>query len=493
MAEYAIDNYDYLDDDINDVTETSESIGFSYDALAEQCLSGEYVLIVGPDVMLKKDLYDGCSESFIKHFLRNSSSSPRNICKTIAELEQKKKFDAVINNKHTEAYLHELLNTRCFNTIITTAYDPFLEKLLNHLWGGDSFDVCNIYGDGIEEKVDISYENISPNEFNEIRPILYYAFGKAEYKHYSSNGDIRRFAVSDDDKIRIVAKWMGSEGPVSFRQHISKKRVLAIGCRFDDWLFRFFWHMLRTDYTSNDSISQQRKANIVDETEEQRSLRGEVAFDYDPGNSLENYLKEKSVEVFKDDARDFMRKLVQALKEKKKNLANNMRMWKNNQLNHLDGNRGVFISYAHEDFWIVRRIYEQLTAKNYNVWMDVRLEAGDEYDKRIKDAIRQCKVFMPILSSTIVDRMNNGTYRERYFCKVEWNEAENRMNSERNAGGDNQMKVLPVLLDSVSLDNKVFSEKLPDFIRSKDIYEITKEKIQVLTVKLDEMLYSSKL
>jgi hypothetical protein len=39
----------------------------------------------------------------------------------------------------------------------------------------------------------------------------------------------------------------------------------------------------------------------------------------------------------------------------------------------------------------------------------------------------------------------------------------------------------------------VFSEKLPDFIRSKDIYEITKEKIQVLTVKLDEMLYSSKL
>jgi hypothetical protein len=67
------------------------------------------------------------------------------------------------------------------------------------------------------------------------------------------------------------------------------------------------------------------------------------------------------------------------------------------------------------------------------------------------------------------------------------------MNSERNAGGDNQMKVLPVLLDSVSLDNKVFSEKLPDFIRSKDIYEITKEKIQVLTVKLDEMLYSSKL
>ncbi len=483
--ETVIDNFDYFGETNFNSEETTPEVSFSYDVLAEKCILGDYVLIVGPDVILSKALCDGSVDQFVKKSLKEKPMTHKNICESFADLEKRKMLDTVLSRNSIEPCLIKLIRSQCFNTIITTDYTPFLEKILNKQLGERQYTICNIYGDGIRAKSDISREDISPNEFNEVKPILFYAFGKAEYDNISTNGDIRRFAITDDDKIRIVTKWMGANGPLNFRQHVSQQRILAIGCRFDDWLFRFFWNMLRTN-NSTSSEKEHRREDFVDDTDNQVLLRGEVAFDYIPEKSLEDYLKGKSVEVFKEDARDFMGKLVKAIEARKVIIKNEMETWKNNQLNHLSMGRGVFISYAHEDFWIVRRIYKQLISKNFKVWMDIRLEAGDGYDIRIKDAIKQCGVFMPILSSTTVKCFNSRTYKERYFYNVEWMEAESRSASEKNVHG--QMEVLPVLLDSVSIDEKPLKDNLPSFITVKHMYDVTKEKIEVLTSRLDKML-----
>ena len=41
--------------------------------------------------------------------------------------------------------------------------------------------------------------------------------------------------------------------PSNFLKNIRPKGVVSLGCKFDDWLFRFFWYILRKDINHIDS------------------------------------------------------------------------------------------------------------------------------------------------------------------------------------------------------------------------------------------------
>jgi hypothetical protein len=59
----------------------------------------------------------------------------------------------------------------------------------------------------------------------------------------------------------------------------------------------------------------------------------------------------------------------------------------------------VFLSYASQDVEAARRICETLRAAGIEVWLDQsELRGGDAWDRKIRDQIRHCALFIPIIS-----------------------------------------------------------------------------------------------
>ena len=460
---------EYWDRMLNHTNSPSTPLSFNMEILAEQCIKGEYVLVLGSAVMLDRSTPPGCSfNGNSELMLLNGTkkyqnvSLPFGICQFLNEVNN----DGFLTCDSLNPELKRLLCHRCFRTIVTTAYDPFLEIYLNELLK-NQYKILNINADGKNGiKRDISSSDIQPNEFNQTTPILYYAFGKAEYENLASNTTIKEFATTDNEKMKIVAQWLSDQAPKNFLKHLRHKRILAIGCKFDDWLFRFFWYMLQKDINHLD--------------------KGEVVFDYSEESDirLKEYLQSQRIEVF-ENAQEFMGNLAIAIKEVKEKAITNLKSGNNDMLQAF-GDKGIFISYAHEDFWIVNTLYKKLDEKGFNVWMDVRLEASDKYDQRIESAIKQCKIFIPILSSTVKQTLESGECKNRYFYNKEWKIVEDCIMTKDNIG-ENNIVVLPILVDSFDI-GKSYKNRLKPFIKSIHSYDIGKQKLDVLINKLKELL-----
>ena len=80
----------------------------------------------------------------------------------------------------------------------------------------------------------------------------------------------------------------------------------------------------------------------------------------------------------------------------------------------------VFLSYASQDAEAARRIVEALRGAGVEVWFDQsELRGGDAWDRSIRNQIKECALFMPIISAHTQERT------EGYF-RLEWHLAEQR-------------------------------------------------------------------
>jgi TolB-like protein/tetratricopeptide (TPR) repeat protein len=80
----------------------------------------------------------------------------------------------------------------------------------------------------------------------------------------------------------------------------------------------------------------------------------------------------------------------------------------------------VFLSYASQDAAAARRICEALGAAGIEVWFDQsELRGGDSWDQKIRKQIRDCALFVPVVSA------NTQARREGYF-RLEWKLADDR-------------------------------------------------------------------
>ena len=82
--------------------------------------------------------------------------------------------------------------------------------------------------------------------------------------------------------------------------------------------------------------------------------------------------------------------------------------------------RAVFLSYASQDAQAARRICETLRSAGIEVWFDQsELRGGDAWDQKIRQQIRDCALFVPIISAHTAARP------EGYF-RLEWALADQR-------------------------------------------------------------------
>lgn len=118
-----------------------------------------------------------------------------------------------------------------------------------------------------------------------------------------------------------------------------------------------------------------------------------------------------------------------------------------------DSHRAVFLSYASQDAEAARRIADALRAAGIEVWFDVEggLETGDEWDAKIRRQIKECLLFIPVISAATQAR------DEGYF-RIEWDLAAERARGI--AGG--VPFILPVVIDATREPDAL----VPDRFRS---------------------------
>jgi TolB-like protein/thioredoxin-like negative regulator of GroEL len=99
--------------------------------------------------------------------------------------------------------------------------------------------------------------------------------------------------------------------------------------------------------------------------------------------------------------------------------------------------QAVFLSYSREDLPAARRIADALSAFEVEVWFDQDgLEGGDAWDQKIRRQIKECALFIPVISASTQAR------REAYF-RLEWKLAEERTHLM----ADGTSFLLPIAID----------------------------------------------
>jgi TolB-like protein/Tfp pilus assembly protein PilF len=97
----------------------------------------------------------------------------------------------------------------------------------------------------------------------------------------------------------------------------------------------------------------------------------------------------------------------------------------------------VFLSYAREDGEAARHIAEALRAFGVEVWFDVsELRGGDVWDQKIRRQIKECALFIPIISA-------HTQAREEGYFRREWRMAVDRTHDM----AENRAFIVPVIVD----------------------------------------------
>jgi TolB-like protein len=111
--------------------------------------------------------------------------------------------------------------------------------------------------------------------------------------------------------------------------------------------------------------------------------------------------------------------------------------------------RAVFLSYAREDVEQARRIADALRAFGMEVWFDqAELRGGDAWDQKIRRQIRDCSLFMPLISARTQER------GEGYFRR-EWN-----LGVERTRDMAHGVPfIVPVVVDDTPADEAMVPEE----------------------------------
>ena len=328
-----------------------QEVVFSQEQFVEDVFNDDYILVVGSEVIM--DRKEEPSGDINQYILRALNSSLGCNYKDFNELvtHSGEGIDAIrnlLNSEEDWTYdlndispeLKGLMETRLFRFVLTTTFDGYLELLMAHVWGEGNYRVVNIDDKrSLDALRNVLTECRDGKRYT--KPTLFYIFGKAV------KDEAKKFVRTDDDAIQIIEKWiqMPKEDPVL--RHIRNKKLLALGCKFDNWYFRFFWYILKRE------ISRLRE--------------GQVAFmlneDSQIDSKLESFLRHAKI-YRHDDARAFMADITHTLISTDADNPFSELILKSRKRG------GVFLSYCSKDIVMASQVFFMLRRQGYNVWFD---------------------------------------------------------------------------------------------------------------------------
>ena len=111
--------------------------------------------------------------------------------------------------------------------------------------------------------------------------------------------------------------------------------------------------------------------------------------------------------------------------------------------------RAVFLSYASQDAEAAQRICDSLRAAGIEVWFDrSELRGGDVWDRRIREQIQRCRLFIPVIS-------RNTQARDEGYFRREWALAAERTRDM----AETRAFLLPVVIDATDERDASVPEK----------------------------------
>ena len=426
----------------------SRTRSFDDQAFVDGVFNNEYILVVGNGVILDRSKFPEANGDINRYIINEINKDRRAVrldfveYKSFTDIFRGTALDEIdpIYSLLTDGYefaldeispeLTELLRTKLFKFVLTTTIDGYLETLMRDIWG-DELRVVNIEDANSLTDFQTALENSRVNKY--VQPTLFYVFGKVVEGKLKP----RRFVETDSDAIKIIEKWMRMDsGKDLIIPFLKKKHILALGCKYDDWYFRFFWYILTRGFGEEDRtgnpLTVDNLAMVFDSNESDQKLK--------------EYLSRVGVCIH-EDVWEFMKHIYSLLTSTDaESPFRQMVMAKRRE-------NGIFISYKSCDVLAASELFCRLThEKGLNVWFDnIRLNGGDDYNKTIREAISKSKIFIPILSPAVnVDIDKKGADIDTYYSQ-EWREASQVQG----------MVILPVAIDGYNLrggQNQVFEQ-----------------------------------
>ena len=140
--------------------------------------------------------------------------------------------------------------------------------------------------------------------------------------------------------------------------------------------------------------------------------------------------------------------------------------------------QAIFLSYASQDADAARRICDALRAAGLEVWFDQsELRGGDAWDASIRKQIKECALFVPIISA-------NTQAREEGYFRLEWKLAVDRSHLM----ADDKAFFLPVVID----DTPEPAARVPDKFRERQWSRLNDEQaIAAFAMRIAKLLAGS--
>jgi TIR domain/SIR2-like domain len=319
------------------------------------------------------------------------------------------------------AALRQLASITDFDLFVTTTFDALLESAINlERFGGAPSTEVLAYAPNRVVDLPAEREQLS-------RPVVYHLFGKLSA--------FPTYVISDEDLLEYLCALQNeSLVPERLFHELEHNHLLVIGSSFSNWLARLFLRMAKRK-----RLSDPREVGEVLADDELTGDERLVAF-----------LQQVSVRTrIYTGAQRFVAELHERWQKRHPPGASDplgsSRPGGVSPLRFAPPARempdhAVFVSYAREDLPAVQRIKAGLEAAGVTPWFDMdRLQAGDDYDRKIRGNIERCAYFIPVISRSTQSRL------EGYFRR-EWSYAIDRA---RNMA-DGALFILPVSLDGTS-------------------------------------------
>ena len=398
--------------------DNSRHVEFDEYEFVEKVYSSEYILVVGSSVILdrKQPEFSGCNGDVNKYIIDQINADRREVRH---DFQDHQSFDDIYRGTSPSEgdpiydlladelvytvddmseELVDLLRSKLFKVVLTTTVDSYVETLMESIWG-DSLEVVSIYDSISDFQSKVRYAHVHNT------PLLVYVFGKVQKGKKAK----KHFVKTDNDAIKVIERWIkvgSADNP--FWDMLKDKHILSLGCKFDDWYFRFFWHYILKGDLEFRGDGDSKCHRIA------------APFDFSDRSDkqLQNHFSHLGVCLDCGDIWDFMAYLHNVLLPK-----DSSSLFFDKVIKERISGGQIFISYKSKDYHVVLDLFCRLNKEdeNFNIWFDCeRLMGGDVYENIIRNAISQTKLFIPILSESVLDDLNNNKLGEYYQKEWKW-------------------------------------------------------------------------
>ncbi|MEM7350047.1 MAG: toll/interleukin-1 receptor domain-containing protein [Acidobacteriota bacterium] len=313
-----------------------------------------------------------------------------------------------------------------FELFVTTTFDSLLPRALEQARSTE-VDVQAYAPDAIE---DIPADRTGPT--------VYHLLGKLSA--------VPAYAFTQEDVLEFVHSLQSeSRQPPLLFDELGQRSLLILGSSFGGWLARFF---LRTTKRQRLLLARGRTDYLVDE---------EIQDDENLVLFLRHFAS--GTEIYRGGgALEFVAELHRRWRERHpdsdpadeaEDSAAAVPLAAAPSTVQAEAG-AVFLSYASEDRAATVKIKEALEAVGVDVFFDKDdLRAGDDFEARLMRNIRECSLFIPVISRHTL------TGRRRFF-RLEWNQAL----EEARKVAPSETFIVPVVIDDTSPQESALPEKL---------------------------------